>query len=258
MLVICGLIVALVALNGGLFYRMVNDQSESLCRERVQIISGELDSELKNAEILIRQAAADMELIRSGGGGITAYEEYIAGKKESIEDESCINVFAAGEDWVYAPGFAEPEGFSYADRVWYKGAVKKGVGKVYISAPYQDAVTANMCFTVSSLLSDRETVVGIDYDLTKLSSDLIYAEVYNMMIFPKEYIGRTVKVSGVFTVYYDEAKDKYHFACFVSDAAACCRQGIEFILEGFKKIILRPGRFRQIRIPASEVPGILD
>jgi hypothetical protein len=73
---------------------------------------------------------------------------------------------------------------------------------------------------------------GIDYDLTKLSSDLIYAEVYNMMIFPKEYIGRTVKVSGVFTVYYDEAKDKYHFACFVSDAAACCQQGIEFILEG--------------------------
>jgi len=73
---------------------------------------------------------------------------------------------------------------------------------------------------------------GIDYDLTKLSSDLIYAEVYNMMLFPKEYIGRTVKVSGVFTVYYDEAKDKYHFACFVSDAAACCQQGIEFILEG--------------------------
>jgi len=73
---------------------------------------------------------------------------------------------------------------------------------------------------------------GIDYDLTKLNSDLIYAEVYNMMIFPKEYIGRTVKVSGVFTVYYDEVKDKYHFACFVSDAAACCQQGIEFILEG--------------------------
>ena len=172
MLVICGLIAALVALNGGLFYRMVNDQSESLCRERVQIISGELDSELKNAEILIRQAAADMELIRSGGGGITAYEEYIAGKKESIGDESCINVFAAGEDWVYAPGFTEPEGFSYADRVWYKGAVKKGVGKVYISAPYQDAATGDMCFTVSALLSDRETVVGIDYDLTRLQESV--------------------------------------------------------------------------------------
>ena len=75
---------------------------------------------------------------------------------------------------------------------------------------------------------------GIDYDLTKLTPDLIYVEVYNMMITPKKYIGKIIKVSGVFTVYYDEAKDKYHFACFVSDAAACCQQGIEFILDGDK------------------------
>ena len=75
---------------------------------------------------------------------------------------------------------------------------------------------------------------GIDYDLTKLGSDLLYAEVYNMMCFPELYMGRTIKVSGLFTVFYDEAMDKYHFACFVSDAAACCQQGIEFILDGDK------------------------
>ena len=75
---------------------------------------------------------------------------------------------------------------------------------------------------------------GVDYDLTILGSDMVYAEIYNMMIFPKTYIGRTVRVKGVFTVYYDEANDKYHFACFVSDAAACCQQGIEFILDGNK------------------------
>ena len=75
---------------------------------------------------------------------------------------------------------------------------------------------------------------GIDYDLTKLGSDMLYAEVYNMMCFPELYMGRTIKVSGLFTVFYDEAMDKYHFACFVSDAAACCQQGIEFILDGDK------------------------
>ena len=82
--------------------------------------------------------------------------------------------------------------------------------------------------------TDPSSSDGIDYDLTKLTPDLIYVEVYNMMITPKKYIGKTIKVSGVFTVYYDEAKDKYHFACFVSDAAACCQQGIEFILDGDK------------------------
>ena len=75
---------------------------------------------------------------------------------------------------------------------------------------------------------------GVDYDLTVLGSDMVYAEVYNMMIFPKEYMGKTIKVSGTFTVFYDEAYGKYHFACFVADAAACCQQGIEFILDGDK------------------------
>ena len=100
------------------------------------------------------------------------------------------------------------------------------------SAPSENTVTSPTPDTLADYSAESLGHDGIDYDMTKLSSDLIYAEVYNMMIFPKEYIGRTVKVSGVFTVYYDEAKDKYHFACFVSDAAACCRQGIEFILEG--------------------------
>ena len=100
------------------------------------------------------------------------------------------------------------------------------------SAPSETTVPSPTPDPLADYSAESLGQVGIDYDLTKLSSDLIYAEVYNMMIFPKEYIGRTVKVSGVFTVYYDEAKDKYHFACFVSDAAACCRQGIEFILEG--------------------------
>ena len=75
---------------------------------------------------------------------------------------------------------------------------------------------------------------GVDYDLTIMGADMVYAEIYNMMIFPKTYLGRSIRVKGLFTVYYDEANDKYHFACFVSDAAACCQQGIEFILDGNK------------------------
>ena len=83
----------------------------------------------------------------------------------------------------------------------------------------------------SSKSSDGNSV---DFDLTNLGPDILYAEVYSMMVFPDQYLGRTIKVAGIFTVYYDEALDKYHFACFVSDAAACCQQGIEFILDGDK------------------------
>ena len=70
---------------------------------------------------------------------------------------------------------------------------------------------------------------GIDIDLTKGSANVVYAQVYSMMYAPEEYIGKMVKMQGQFTFYKDEATGKYYFACFISDAAACCTQGIEFI-----------------------------
>lgn len=73
---------------------------------------------------------------------------------------------------------------------------------------------------------------GVDVDLTALSSTMVYAEVYNMMVSPENYVGKTVKMSGQFVPYYDEGTGNYYFACFISDATACCSQGIEFVLAG--------------------------
>ena len=73
---------------------------------------------------------------------------------------------------------------------------------------------------------------GIDVDLTKLSSTMVYAEVSNMMTKPEDYLGKTVKMTGSFSIYHDEYTDKYYFACLIADATACCSQGIEFVLEG--------------------------
>ena len=90
------------------------------------------------------------------------------------------------------------------------------------------------------LLQYKDEVDYLTTDLEKILSDetidAIYVALPNKLHY--EYAlkalehGKHVILENPFTVYYDEAKDKYHFACFVSDAAACCRQGIEFILEG--------------------------
>ncbi|MCR4763894.1 MAG: hypothetical protein K5696_10230 [Lachnospiraceae bacterium] len=69
-----------------------------------------------------------------------------------------------------------------------------------------------------------------DVDLTALSSTMVYSEVYNMMTHPEDYIGKTVKMSGAYSIYHDESTDKYYHACIISDATACCSQGIEFEL----------------------------
>lgn len=69
-----------------------------------------------------------------------------------------------------------------------------------------------------------------DVDLTQLSSTMVYSEVYNMMCYPENYIGKSVKMNGSYTSFYDEATDKHYSACIIMDATACCAQGIEFEL----------------------------
>ncbi|MCR4925525.1 MAG: hypothetical protein K5917_04465 [Clostridiales bacterium] len=73
---------------------------------------------------------------------------------------------------------------------------------------------------------------NIDVDLTAMSSTMVYSEVYSMLVTPDRYLGKTVKMKGKFVVYHDEPTDKYYFACVISDATACCSQGMEFILAG--------------------------
>ena len=51
-----------------------------------------------------------------------------------------------------------------------------------------------------------------------------------MMASPEQYIGKTVKMDGLFAYYHDEATGNYYFACIIQDATTCCAQGIEFVL----------------------------
>ncbi len=73
---------------------------------------------------------------------------------------------------------------------------------------------------------------GVDLDLTRMSSTVVYAEVYNMMTSPEFYVGKRIKMRGVFDVYEDIASDKLYYACVIADATACCAQGIEFNRDG--------------------------
>lgn len=81
----------------------------------------------------------------------------------------------------------------------------------------------------------------VDVDLTKLSSTMVYSEVYNMMAAPEDYIGKTVRMSGQFALYQatdangQPVPDQIYFACVIADATACCQQGLEFILSGDAK-----------------------
>lgn len=69
----------------------------------------------------------------------------------------------------------------------------------------------------------------VDYDLTTMSSDMVYATVYQMMIDPDAYIGKTFRMDGLYySTYYEPTAQYYHY-CIIQDATACCAQGLEFV-----------------------------
>lgn len=68
----------------------------------------------------------------------------------------------------------------------------------------------------------------VDVDLTVMNSTMVYSEVYNMLTKPDSYKGKSVRMKGSFAVYVGDSMNYY--AVLISDATACCSQGIEFVL----------------------------
>lgn len=76
---------------------------------------------------------------------------------------------------------------------------------------------------------NEEKKSNVDYDLTQMNSDMVYAMVYQMMAVPEQYVGKTFRMDGIFySSYYDTTNQDY-FYCVIQDALACCTQGIEFV-----------------------------
>ncbi len=91
-------------------------------------------------------------------------------------------------------------------------------------APASAAPSPAASASLTSVFGAGEVV-----DLTELSSVMVYAEVNNIMTTPDDYIGRTIRMDGLYYAsYYEETGLYYHYV-IVEDATACCQQGLEFM-----------------------------
>ncbi len=77
--------------------------------------------------------------------------------------------------------------------------------------------------------TEPQNADDVDYDLTVMSSDMVYATVYQMMTDPGIYIGKTFRMDGLYQASYYEPTKQYYHACVIQDATACCAQGMEFV-----------------------------
>ncbi len=81
-------------------------------------------------------------------------------------------------------------------------------------------------------LSENQNIqneTGVDYDLTSMGSDMVYVTVYQFMVNPEDYTGKTVRMKGTYYATWYEPSAKYYHYCIIQDATACCAQGMEFV-----------------------------
>ena len=69
---------------------------------------------------------------------------------------------------------------------------------------------------------------GVDLDLTRLSSTMVYSEVFNMRYEPEPYYGNALRIRGLFSAYRNPETGEYYYNCIIPDATACCSQGLQF------------------------------
>ncbi|HBD68378.1 MAG TPA: hypothetical protein DC014_03795 [Treponema sp.] len=68
---------------------------------------------------------------------------------------------------------------------------------------------------------------AVDIDLTRMNANMVYAEVFNMLIEPDYYEGKSVRMNGLMYI-PEQIEGSPRYACIVQDATACCSAGLGF------------------------------
>ncbi|MBQ9632981.1 MAG: cache domain-containing protein, partial [Lachnospiraceae bacterium] len=160
---ISSLLLTIMLLDTGILFSQMRMQTRQSGGFQIESVSGKLESTINEAENLtMRMALRAREYLADKD----ALRDFIYSEKQDIlsKHAGAFNIYIAGRDFAYIPDFDMPEDYIATERVWYIGALKNH-GQAYVSSPYQDAMTGDICYTVSVMLGDGHTVLGIDYTL---------------------------------------------------------------------------------------------
>ena len=140
----------------------------------------------------------------------TSDVEDVLAQRMAEADAQAQEAYDSQDDLSEVPGLSDSEGTA---------GRQSGVDE---GAPAPDPLTLD-----ESVLQTE----GVDIDLTVLSSTMVYSQVYNLMVDPYSYIGKTIKMTGMYACTDLTQSTEFYCACIIQDATQCCSQGIEFELD---------------------------
>ena len=71
----------------------------------------------------------------------------------------------------------------------------------------------------------------VDIDLFVMSPDMVYSTLTQIMTFPSDYIGKTIRIEGEFLAFWYEQTQQYYYYILVCDSTGTSQLGLEFIWE---------------------------
>lgn len=162
------LLLVVLSMDFSLMYRQIRQQTKDAGVSQLENISRELEESIRAAESLTMEIAIESREVLDDRD---ALKTFLYEKKAEVVkgNTGAFNVYMAGEDWSIIPDFVAPDDYVAQKRLWYKGALQSG-GKAYVSSPYQDAMTGDICYTVSVMLGDGKTVISVDYTMDTIQT----------------------------------------------------------------------------------------
>ncbi len=140
-----------------IFYTVRNNS------EQVQLYSSQIDNRMSQKIVLIEAVASGAPV----GADEEDYYTYVDMLAELYDDVSAVYVCVEQEGVVFADGimtymsggWLPDDDFLVTERDWYSGAA--ATDDVYVSEPYVDEQTGNICITISKAIRRDGRVVGV-------------------------------------------------------------------------------------------------
>ena len=180
---VAGLLMIITVINSLIVLRTLQDQTMEIGTYQLSTISGELESTINDAERLTMELAIQAQTYKPNSQKL---RDFIFSQKESLikEEKGAYNVYVAGSGWDIIPDLVKTDDYVAVERSWYTGAILNQ-GLPYITEPYVDAATGSICYTVSTMLPDGNTVLGLDYTTDSMQHhvrELSYNNMQNAVI----------------------------------------------------------------------------
>ena len=164
-------LIMVTSINTLLVFNMTAEETKNSGAYQLESIVAELDKGIISAKKSTCELAIQAQPLLTDQDALT---EFIYLQREIVSKDSnglCFNVYVAGKNWQIIPNLKDIDGYNARERVWYKGAIENH-GEIYVSDPYEDIVSGDICYTVSKELLTEGTVIAIDCSLSGIQEDI--------------------------------------------------------------------------------------